>query len=189
MQELDCRISIATNTLRALNVLCDKQQNHPCIQGINVTRGVKDDAFLVSTNGHVLMKVELDEVNVLGNLSEKGVIIPSSLIPTKSGRLSCDIHIRNDEVRVTDSFGNVQLGKPVDAKYVDWKRVMPTDPKARSSYTALKLRVQDMQNICKIMKLISERTVQFDFVTEYGNPILIQPCQGIELVVMPARIG
>jgi len=85
--------------------------------------------FLVATNGHTLIAIHDDS----GECKASGIYpVPRTLLPMcrqRSTRGELKIEIAGEYASVCDNDGAVlsQRCKPIDGRYPDWRRLMPTE--------------------------------------------------------------
>ena len=186
-------VTVPIASLRALGYCKEKDPYYrPNIGGIKIESGPDGKgAHCIATNGHVLLKVDLDENQVMGVLPEGGFILPAEFIPTKGNHGNILVQLTGaGELKVTEiGQGSFKVGKPIeDITFPDWRRVMPeiAEPVKIDGMT---INPVEMEILLKVAKVLGSKAIYMVYGKDDTAPytVTFKNHENVTMVYMPMR--
>ena len=173
--------------LLALRECASKDLTRPSINCICIQKN-GEGAVAVATDGHILLKMELNEDAISGEVPEGGLLIPVALLPTKPSRFCVRIiGMGNGEVRVIPEGGEVtKVGRPMGGAYVDWERVMGEKFK-NGAQPKIIINPVVMMKLLKVCKYLGSESLHVEFSEDGEAPYRVEfkGRKGVTAIYMP----
>ena len=178
------------NVLKAAALIAAKKDPRYYLNGVHIFRDDKGEIWLEASDGHVAMKAQLEEENIIQNVRTPfDVIIPIADVQLVVKHLKFVV-LNIDDLCFSESI----RFKSIDGRYPDLQRVLNQNKMSRNKPAdEFGLSAELVINVMKAVSFVADkgskdaRWPAIWNVKSNTEPVLIK-AGGVEFVIMPVRI-